>query len=77
MYYLIITFVLYLFVRGAVFSSKYNKKLKMLMLFGSGGHTGEMLMTFKDFEFQERCQHVYLMHSSADPHEPSRVLSFF
>jgi len=26
--------------------SKYNRKLKMMMLFGSGGHTSEMLLTF-------------------------------
>lgn len=36
--------------------STYNKKKKMLILFGSGGHTSEILMIFKDYNFKEKCE---------------------
>jgi hypothetical protein len=38
-----------LFLVRYLIRSHYNKKLKMLILFGSGGHTYEMLMTLKDY----------------------------
>ncbi|CAD8158662.1 unnamed protein product [Paramecium pentaurelia] len=56
--------------------SKYNKKYNMLILFGSGGHTYEMLMTLKNYDFQNKCQNLYFMHSFADSQEPQRVAKF-
>ncbi|CAK77303.1 unnamed protein product (macronuclear) [Paramecium tetraurelia] len=48
----------------------------MLVLFGSGGHTYEMLMSLKNYDFQRKCQNLYFMHSFADTQEPGRVAKF-
>lgn len=61
----IIIILLFGFLRYLI-QSKYNKKYNMLILFGSGGHTYEMLMTLKNYEFKKKCSNLYFMHSFSD-----------
>ncbi|CAD8058569.1 unnamed protein product [Paramecium primaurelia] len=72
---ILILLLIYIGLRFCI-ASKYNKKYNMLILFGSGGHTYEMLMTLKNYDFQKKCQNLYFMHSYADTQEPLRVAKF-
>ncbi|KAM3134292.1 UDP-N-acetylglucosamine transferase subunit [Paramecium bursaria] len=47
-----------------------------MILFGSGGHTTEMLYMFEKYNFKERNQNLYFIHSESDQQEPTRVYKF-
>lgn len=51
---ILILLLIYIGFRFCI-ASKYNRKYNMLILFGSGGHTYEMLMTLKNYDFQRKC----------------------
>lgn len=61
----IIVIIILLFLR-LVLRKSYNQKLKMMILFGSGGHTTEMLYMFEKYNFKERNQNLYFIHSESD-----------
>lgn len=54
---------------------KVDNELKrnLLIVFGSGGHTTEMLMIFKDYDFQTRCDTIYMIRAHTDTNSENRV----
>ena len=46
-----------------------------MIVFGSGGHTTEMLFLIKDFNF-EVFKHIYFVVAQTDKNSKSRILEF-
>jgi hypothetical protein len=40
--------------------------LGMMIIFGSGGHTAEMLFLIKDYDFISRCKKIYFVRADTD-----------
>lgn len=47
-------------------SIQFKKKINIIIVFGSGGHTTEMLMLFKNYDFINRCNLVYFIRAESD-----------
>ena len=49
----------------------------MMIVFGSGGHTTEMLMLFKNYDFISNCDMVYMVRAESDQGSLPRVKGYF
>ena len=47
-------------------SIQFLKKINIIIVFGSGGHTTEMLMLFKNYDFINRCDLVHFIRAESD-----------
>lgn len=52
------------------------KHKKLMIVFGSGGHTTEMLLMLKKFEF-DKYQHVYFVIGHTDTWSLTKIQDFF
>ena len=52
-----------------------KKPEKILLIFGSGGHTTELLMMFKDYDFSAM-KKIYFLRASSDKTSEKRILLF-
>jgi hypothetical protein len=71
-YYL--TRVSYVFISGKLNKSASNKKT-MMLIFGSGGHTTELLMTFKNFDFTQ-WQKIYFVKAETDITSENKIKDY-
>ncbi len=52
-----------------------TSKRSIMLIFGSGGHTTELLMTFKNFDFQA-WKNVYFVKAESDITSQNKVVDY-
>jgi hypothetical protein len=64
-------------LRKLVFRRK-NKRIpeNIMIIFGSGGHTSEILMLFKDYDFKQH-KKLYFLYASTDTSSMTKALTYF
>lgn len=49
-----------------ILNNKDKNNLNLMIIFGSGGHTAEMLFLIKDYDFISRCKNIYFVKADTD-----------
>ena len=73
---LIIIYILRFIQVRLVKNSRKSPPKTVMLIFGSGGHTSEMLMLMKDFKFND-FQTVYFLKASSDVTSQQKVEAYF
>ena len=64
----------YMFLTGG-FKKKTKERNSIMLIFGSGGHTTELLMTFKDYDFK-KWSRVYFVKAETDKTSENKIRAF-
>lgn len=69
----------YYTIRLPVFLMQKSKiksnKISLMLIFGSGGHTTELLMTFKNFDFQ-KWKNIYFVKAETDVTSENKIKDY-
>lgn len=57
------------------FKSDKNSRDSIMLIFGSGGHTTELLMTFKNFDFQ-KWRNIYFVKAESDTTSENKIKDY-
>lgn len=64
----------YVLLGSALKKDKAQKK-SMMLIFGSGGHTTELLMTFKNFDFNQ-WKNIYFVKAETDTTSENKIRDY-
>lgn len=57
------------------YRSQQNGRDSLMLIFGSGGHTTELLMTFKNFDFQ-KWKRIYFVKAESDVTSENKIKDY-